>query len=81
MGRKIIQFKPFQFLCEPNAIDKVKTQLEKLEYSIEHSEHAFFPKSTIKLNPDAVEAYEKLKVKLSTIDGVEDIYDNVEMNY
>ncbi|XP_065089482.1 probable transcriptional regulatory protein Teth514_1449 [Ochlerotatus camptorhynchus] len=70
-----------RFLCEPNAIDKVKTQLEKLGYSIEHSEHAFFPKSTIKLNPDATEAYEKLKERLCAIDGVEDIYDNVEVVY
>lgn len=70
-----------RFLCDPNDIDRVKSQLEKLEYSIEHSEHAFFPKSTIKLNPDATEAYEKLKEKLSAIDGVEDIYDNVEVVY
>ncbi|EAT46227.1 AAEL002544-PA [Aedes aegypti] len=73
--------KLLRFICDPTEIEKVKTQLEKLGYSIEHSEHAFFPKSTIKLNPDATEAYEKLKEKLKTIDGVEDIYDNVEVVY
>ncbi|XP_055640095.1 probable transcriptional regulatory protein lmo1535 [Toxorhynchites rutilus septentrionalis] len=70
-----------RFLCDPTLIDKVKTQLEKLGYSIEHSEHAFFPKSTIKLSPDAMDALDKLKEKLKAIDGVEDIYDNVEVVY
>ncbi|XP_058467250.1 probable transcriptional regulatory protein TTE1135 [Malaya genurostris] len=68
-----------RFICDPIDIDKVKTQLGKLNYTIEHSEHAYFPKTTIKLNPDATEAYEKLKEKLRAIDGVEDIYDNVEI--
>lgn len=70
-----------RFLCDPNEIDRVRTQLEKLGYTVEHSEHAFFAKSTIKLNPDASEAYEKLKEKLQAIDGVEDLYDNVEVVY
>ncbi|EDS35950.1 cystinosin [Culex quinquefasciatus] len=70
-----------RFLCDPNEIDRVRTQLEKLGYVVEHSEHAFFPKSTIKLNPDATEAYEKLKEKLQAMDGVEDLYDNVEVVY
>lgn len=69
-----------RFLCEPRDLDKVKKELEKLNYSIEHSEHAFFPKATIKLNPEAMEAYEKLKEKLKAMDGVEDIYDNVEVS-
>lgn len=58
----------------------MKKELEKLNYSIEHSEHAFFPKATIKLNPEAMEAYEKLKEKLKAMDGVEDIYDNVDVS-
>lgn len=70
-----------RFLCNPNELDRVKNQLEKLGYSVEHSEHAFFPKSTIKLNPDATKAYEQLREKLKTIDGVEDLYDNVEVVY
>uniref|UniRef100_A0A182VZD3 Transcriptional regulator n=1 Tax=Anopheles minimus TaxID=112268 RepID=A0A182VZD3_9DIPT len=69
-----------RFLCDPRDLDRVKKKLEKLSYSVEHSEHAFFPKSTIKLNPEAMEAYEKLKEKLKAMEGVEDIYDNVEMN-
>lgn len=80
-GNLIPQNYTFQFICDPTQIDRVKTQLEKLGYSIEHNEHAFFPKSTIKLNPDAMEAYEKLKEKLKAVDGVEDIYDNVEVVY
>ncbi|XP_041762910.1 probable transcriptional regulatory protein TTE1135 [Anopheles merus] len=68
-----------RFLCDPRDLDKVKKELEKLNYSVEHSEHAFFPKSTIKLNPEAMEAYEKLKEKLKAMEGVEDIYDNVEL--
>lgn len=71
----------FQFLCDPTYIDKVKNKAENLGYSIEHSEHAFFPKSTVKLSPDAMDAYERLKEKLKAIDGVEDIYDNVEIVY
>ncbi|XP_053693799.1 probable transcriptional regulatory protein TTE1135 [Sabethes cyaneus] len=70
-----------RFLCDPLDIEKVKTQLGKLGYSIEHSEHAFFPKSTTKLNPDATVVYEKLREKLKTVDGVEDIYDSFEMVY
>uniref|UniRef100_A0A182QCT2 Transcriptional regulator n=1 Tax=Anopheles farauti TaxID=69004 RepID=A0A182QCT2_9DIPT len=69
-----------RFLCDPRDLDKVKKELEKLSYSVEHSEHAFFPKTTIKLNPEALEVYEKLKDKLKAIDGVEDIYDNVEIS-
>lgn len=73
--------KLIRFLCDPIDVDRVKNQLEKLSYTVEHSEHAFFPRSTIKLNPDAAEAYEKLKEKLKAIDGVEDLYDNVEVTY
>ncbi|XP_058812515.1 probable transcriptional regulatory protein aq_1575 [Topomyia yanbarensis] len=73
--------KLIRFICAPIDIEKVKTQLEKLSYTIEHSEHAYVPKSTIKLNPDATLAYENLKEKLRAIDGVEDIYDNVELVY
>uniref|UniRef100_A0A2M4BWJ6 Putative transcriptional regulator n=1 Tax=Anopheles marajoara TaxID=58244 RepID=A0A2M4BWJ6_9DIPT len=68
-----------RFLCEARVVDQVKKELEKLNYSVEHCEHAFFPKSTIKLNADAMLAYEKLKEKLKAMDGVEDIYDNVEI--
>ncbi|XP_035775073.1 probable transcriptional regulatory protein Teth514_1449 [Anopheles albimanus] len=68
-----------RFLCEARVVDKVKKELEKLNYSVEHCEQAFFPKSTIKLNADAMLAYEKLKEKLKAMDGVEDIYDNVEI--
>ncbi|XP_050070772.1 probable transcriptional regulatory protein Teth514_1449 [Anopheles maculipalpis] len=69
-----------RFLCDPRDLDKVKKELEKLNYCVEHSEHAFFPKSTIKLNAEALEAYEKLKEKLKAMEGVEDIYDNVEVS-
>lgn len=67
-----------RFLCDPRDLDKVKKELEKLNYNVEHCEHAFFPKSTVKLNPDAMQVYEKLKEKLKAMEGVEDIYDNVE---
>ncbi|XP_052869167.1 probable transcriptional regulatory protein TTE1135 [Anopheles cruzii] len=68
-----------RFLCSFRDVDRIKKELEKLNYSVEHCEQAFFPKSTIVLNAEAMEAYEKLKDKLKAMDGVEDIYDNVEM--
>uniref|UniRef100_A0A2M4AXI9 Putative transcriptional regulator n=2 Tax=Anopheles triannulatus TaxID=58253 RepID=A0A2M4AXI9_9DIPT len=68
-----------RFLCEARVVDQVKKELEKLNYTVEHCEQAYFPKSTIKLNADAMLAYEKLKEKLKAMDGVEDIYDNVEI--
>ncbi|XP_049536966.1 probable transcriptional regulatory protein Teth514_1449 [Anopheles darlingi] len=68
-----------RFLCEARVVDQVRKELEKLNYSVEHTEQAYFPKSTIKLNADAMLAYEKLKEKLKAMDGVEDIYDNVEI--
>ncbi|XP_058061447.1 probable transcriptional regulatory protein Teth514_1449 [Anopheles bellator] len=68
-----------RFLCSFRDVDRVKKELDKLNYSVEHCEQAFFPKSTIMLNAEAMEAYEKLKDKLKAMDGVEDIYDNVEM--
>jgi translational activator of cytochrome c oxidase 1 len=66
------------FTCDPGHIDRVRNNVTKLGYSIEHSEHVFIPHSTVTLNDDERKQYEALKKRLTILDGFEKIYDNVE---
>jgi transcriptional/translational regulatory protein YebC/TACO1 len=65
------------FTCDPGHIDRVRHNVTKLGYSIEHSEHVFIPRSTVTLSDDEKKQYDALKKRLVMIDGYEKIYDNV----
>lgn len=66
------------FTCDPGHIDRVRSNVTKLGYTIEHSEHVFIPSSTVTLNEEERKQYESLKKRLIILEGFEKIYDNVE---
>lgn len=66
------------FICRPIDIEKVKRQLLNLGYIVEDSQHIFVPNNVLKLTEAETKAYENLKLKLSQLDGYENIFDNVD---
>lgn len=70
--------KSASFVCRPFEIEKVKRILLNLGYEIEFAEHIFVPQRTLQITEDEAKTYENLKHRLSQVDGVENIYDNVE---
>jgi len=66
-----------QFLCEPNDIAKVRTNLEKYKYDIVHAEEEHLPLQKVTLSE--IE-YEHLTKFINNVQGLQDvvqIYDNV----
>lgn len=43
LGSDLLMFFPFQFICDPLDMDKVRQKLAALGYSIENAEHVFIP--------------------------------------
>ena len=72
--------KSASFICRPIEVDKVKRLLMDLGYTIDFAEHIFVPHNTVKPTEAEIKTYETLKQKLSQVDGVENIYDNVELS-
>lgn len=66
------------FICRPMDIEKVKRSLLNFGYTVEVAEHIFIPQNTFQLNESEMKTLESFKQKLSQLDGVENIYDNVE---
>jgi translational activator of cytochrome c oxidase 1 len=66
------------FICRPIDIEKVKRSLLNLKYIVDDSQHIFVPTSVLKLNENEAKVYEGLKVRLSQLDGYENIFDNVD---
>ncbi|CAH1738745.1 unnamed protein product [Aphis gossypii] len=67
----------FKFLCEPNDIAKVRTNLEKYKYDIVHAEEEHLPLQKVTLSE--IE-YEHLAKFINNVQGLQDvvqIYDNV----
>lgn len=71
--------KSASFICKSNEIERVKRALLDLGYTIDYAEHVFIPINTLKLGEAETKVYETLKQKLTMIDGVENIFDNVEV--
>uniref|UniRef100_A0A336LY41 CSON004979 protein n=1 Tax=Culicoides sonorensis TaxID=179676 RepID=A0A336LY41_CULSO len=66
------------FMCNPVEIERFKRELTQKGYSIDFAGIVFIPKQTITLSPSEIETMERLKAKMKEIEGVEEIFDNVE---
>lgn len=69
------------FFCDPKEFLKVQNKLTLAGYLIEHSECAFYPKTTAaQLSESELVDYGKFKTKLLNIDGFDEVYDNLAEN-
>jgi translational activator of cytochrome c oxidase 1 len=66
------------FICRPIDIEKMKRLLLNLGYIVEDSQHIFVASNVQKLNETEIKAFENLKLKLSQVEGYENIFHNVE---
>lgn len=69
------------FFCDPKEFLRVRNRLIVAGYTIEHSECSFFPSSNCnlaQLNEAELKDYNKIKDKLTQIEGFDEVYDNLE---
>lgn len=69
------------FFCDPREFLRVRNKLVVAGYTIEHSECSFVPRtncSLAQLNESELKDYNKIKDKLTQIEGFDEIYDNFE---
>lgn len=69
------------FFCEPKEFLRVRNKLTVAGYKIEHSECLFFPSTNCnlaQLNEAELKDYNKIKDKLTQIEGFDEIYDNLD---
>ncbi|KAM8716407.1 hypothetical protein ACLKA7_003306 [Drosophila subpalustris] len=66
------------FICTPAHLIGLTKTLSQNGYSIENSEHMFTPNNLIQLSAEDQKAYNIFLQKLRDVQGMEDIYDNVE---
>lgn len=67
------------FFCSPTEFLRVRHKLALAGHKIEHSECAFFPNTQlVRLSESELADYEKFKEKLNSIDGFDEIYDNLD---
>ncbi|KAL5286862.1 TACO1 family protein [Megaselia abdita] len=67
-----------QFICDPIELTRISNKLVEHGYQIENSEHIFVPKTEISINEAERKAYDLFLTKLSAIEGVEAVFDNLE---
>lgn len=67
------------FICRPIEIEKVKRLLLSKNYSIDFAEPAFIPTNTFRITEDEQKIVTNLKQRLMQIEGVENVFDNVEV--
>lgn len=68
-----------QFICDPVELTRISNKLIEHGYQIENSEHIFVPKNEVSVGEAERKAYNLFLSKLSAIEGVEAIFDNVEV--
>lgn len=69
------------FFCDPREFLKVRHKLALAGHKIEHSECAFFPKvPSAQLSDAELTDYEKFKGRLLSVDGFDEVYDNLAEN-
>ncbi|XP_005186949.2 probable transcriptional regulatory protein Fnod_1106 [Musca domestica] len=68
------------FICKPEGINGVRKALENKGYVVNNTEHIFTPLNTVTLTPEEKADYQKFVDKLKEIQGIEDIYDNIEVD-
>lgn len=72
--------KSANFICHPEHIDRVKSALLKLGYTIEYSEEVCIPHNIITLTDDERKQYDALLKRITQLEGLEKFYDNLEVN-
>lgn len=76
-----IDKKQVSFFCDPNHFFKVKQKLTAAGYQIEYSECDFFPTiPLVELTESEQADYKKFKERLMSIEGFDEIYDNLKEN-
>lgn len=68
-----------QFTCDPIELTRISNKLVEHGYQIENSEHIFVPKNEVSISEAERKAYNTFLTKLSAIEGVEAIFDNLEI--
>ncbi|XP_061387332.1 probable transcriptional regulatory protein Teth514_1449 [Musca vetustissima] len=68
------------FVCKPEGINGVRKALENKGYTVVNTEHIYTPLNTVTLSPEEKADYQKFVDKLKEIQGIEDIYDNIEID-
>uniref|UniRef100_T1PM98 Transcriptional regulator n=1 Tax=Musca domestica TaxID=7370 RepID=T1PM98_MUSDO len=68
------------FICKPEGINGVRKALENKGYVVNNTEHIFTPLNAVTLTPEEKADYQKFVDKLKEIQGIEDIYDNIEVD-
>uniref|UniRef100_A0A6M2DYI2 Putative transcriptional regulator n=1 Tax=Xenopsylla cheopis TaxID=163159 RepID=A0A6M2DYI2_XENCH len=68
-----------QFQTNPLYLDSVKKSLDSKGYLIDHYEKVFSPLISAQLPASDKEEYEALKKKFLSVDGIEEVHDNIEI--
>lgn len=66
-----------QFICDPNIINKVRTNLEKFKYDIIHAEEEHLANQKVSLNESEYELITKFINQVETLQDVIHVYDNI----
>lgn len=66
------------FICTPSHLTGLTKTLSQNGYFIENSEHMFTPNNLVQLTAEELKSYNVFLQKLRDVQGLEDIYDNVE---
>lgn len=72
--------KSASFICPPMELERVRRSLISAGYVVDIAEHIFAPKHTQRLAESEMSAFEKLKDRLSLLDGYENVFDNVHQS-
>lgn len=65
-------------MCNPIEIERFKREVTEKGYSIDFAGQVFFPQVTVKLSPAEIETLDKLKAKMKEVEGLEELFDNVD---
>lgn len=66
-----------QFICQPNELHKVRTNLEKFKYDIVEAEEEHIPLQKVSLNEIEYEHISKFVNNVEDLQDVIQVYDNV----
>lgn len=66
-------------LCKPRDIERIKRMLLNLDYIVDDAQHVFVPHTYIQLTDDEKKSYDFFVQKLKAVDGVENHFDNVDV--
>lgn len=65
------------FFCDADALPAVRMKLAKMGYQIENSDIVYEPSQTVSISKQEQLDYGKFKERLNSIEGFDDIFDNI----